>query len=259
MAPALLSAVAESRAALLEHLGSGAQAYGVNTGLGYLASRPVQGVDQAAFQRSILAGRASAVGRPLSEEVVRGAMLLRLTGFLSGYAGVSPELCSLLADRLNDGWFPVVPGGVSGAAGEIVPLAHLFLALVDEAAPPYSLGAKEGIALINGAPLAPALAAPLLERGRALLEHATLCAALAIAVTGASVRPYAHAHRRAQGRSGPARRSTPASGRCSIRARTASRTPARLPSRCAWFRRPMAPPWMCSMGWAASSTASCAR
>ncbi len=191
VAPALLSAVAESRAALLEHLGSGAQAYGVNTGLGYLASRPVQGVDQAAFQRSILAGRASAVGRPLSEEVVRGAMLLRLTGFLSGYAGVSPELCSLLADRLNDGWFPVVPGGVSGAAGEIVPLAHLFLALVDEAAPPYSLGAKEGIALINGAPLAPALAAPLLERGRALLEHATLCAALAIAVTGASVRPYA--------------------------------------------------------------------
>jgi histidine ammonia-lyase len=191
LAPALLSAVAESRTALLEHLGSGAPAYGVNTGLGYLASRPVVVADQADFQRSILAGRATGVGRALSEEVVRGAMLLRLTGFLSGYAGVSPELCSLLADRLNDGWFPVVPGGVSGAAGEIVPLAHLFLALVDEAMPPYSLGAKEGIALINGAPLAPALAIPLLLRADALLEHATLCAALAIAVTGASVRPYA--------------------------------------------------------------------
>jgi histidine ammonia-lyase len=190
LAPALLSAVAESRTALLEHLGSGAPAYGVNTGLGYLASRPVVVADQADFQRSILAGRATGVGRALSEEVVRGAMLLRLTGFLSGYAGVSPELCSLLADRLNDGWFPVVPGGVSGAAGEIVPLAHLFLALVDEAVPPYSLGAKEGIALINGAPLAPALGVPLLLRALALLEHATLGGAVSIAVTGASARPY---------------------------------------------------------------------
>jgi histidine ammonia-lyase len=190
VAPGLLSAVANRRAALLEHLGSGAQAYGVNTGLGYLASRPVHGVDQAAFQRSILAGRATGVGPPLSEPVVRGVMLLRLTGFLSGYAGVSPELCSLLADRLNDGWFPVVPGGVSGAAGEIVPLAHLFLTLLDGSEPPYSLGAKEGIALINGAPLAPALGVALLLRGEGLLEHATLCGAVSIAVTRASQRPY---------------------------------------------------------------------
>jgi histidine ammonia-lyase len=155
VAPGLLSGVARSRAALLDHLESGAQAYGVNTGLGYLAGRVVEDVDQAAFQRSILAGRATGFGRPLSDAVVRGAMLLRLTGFLGGYAGVSPELCSLLVERLNNGWFPEVPGGVSGAAGEIVPLAHLFLALVDDAVPPYSLGAKEGIALINGAPLAP--------------------------------------------------------------------------------------------------------
>jgi histidine ammonia-lyase len=190
VAPPLLAAVARSREALLAYLASGASAYGVNTGLGYLAARPVQDVDQAAFQRSILAGRATAVGRPLSEPVVRGAMLLRLTGFLSGYAGVSAELCSMLVDRLNHGWCPVVPGGVSGAAGEIVPLAHLFLALVDDAVPPYSLGAKEGIALINGAPLAPALAVPLLTRGQALLAHATLSGAISIAVTGASARPY---------------------------------------------------------------------
>jgi len=206
VAPALLSDVAGSRAALLGYLESGAQAYGVNTGLGYLASRTVEDVDQAAFQRAILAGRATGIGRPLSEAVVRGAMLLRLTGFLGGYAGVSPELCGFLVDRLNDQWYPVVPGGVSGAAGEIVPLAHLFGTLVGDGSvfvdgrvvpaeraltvPPFSLGAKEGIALINGAPLAPALAAPLLLRADALLEHATLCGALVVAVTRASARPY---------------------------------------------------------------------
>jgi histidine ammonia-lyase len=151
-------------------------------------------------------------------------MLLRLTGFLSGHAGVSADLCRFIADRLNHGWYPVVPGGVSGAAGEIVPLAHLFGTLVGDgfvhvdsrivpaadalraahagvaahttdAAPSpgagsYELGAKEGIALINGDPLAPALAVPLLHRAEALLEHATLCGALSIALTGASLRPY---------------------------------------------------------------------
>jgi len=188
IAPSLLSSVAQSRRALVAHLEGGASAYGVNTGLGYLAGRDLGSVDQASFQRSILAGRATGVGPALSEPVVRGAMLLRLTGFLSGYAGVSPELCSLLAHRLNDGWFPVVPGGVSGAAGEIVPLAHLFSALVDDAA--YALGPKEGIALINGAPLAPALGVPLLLWAQALLDHATLCGAGAIAVTRASARPY---------------------------------------------------------------------
>ena len=55
---------------------------------------------------------------------------------------------------------------------------------------PYELGAKEGIALINGAPLAPALAVPLALRAGALLEHATLCGAMAIALTGAPARPY---------------------------------------------------------------------
>jgi histidine ammonia-lyase len=163
-------------------------------------------------------------------------MLLRLTGFLSGHAGVSPGLCRFIAERLNDGWFPVVPGGVSGAAGEIVPLAHLFGTLVGDghvhaehataratatttpgatataspSAPSgatvpavpaqaalaghgiasYTLGAKEGIALINGDPLAPALGVPLMLRAEALLEHATLCGALTIALIGASVRPY---------------------------------------------------------------------
>ena len=242
LSPALLDTVQRSRTALLAHLESGASAYGVNTGLGLLANRSVAPDDQAAFQRSILAGRAAGTGPPLSEAVVRGAMLLRLTGFLSGYAGVTAELCQFIADRLNDRWYPVVPGGVSGAAGEIVPLAHLFGTLVGDgsvfssggsvpargvsafssggsaatsgrsvAAPglpsrrevvdaatalaqrgiaPYELEAKEGIALINGAPLAPALAVPLARRAEALLDHATLCGALSIALTGASPRPY---------------------------------------------------------------------
>ena len=55
---------------------------------------------------------------------------------------------------------------------------------------PYVPGLKEGLALVNGAPLAPALAAHLTARARALLEHATLAGALAAVLSGASARPY---------------------------------------------------------------------
>src|SRR5437764_647399 len=121
-----LAAVDAERAAMLAHLDGGGAAYGINTGLGYLMSHSVEAEDQAAFQRSILLGRAAGIGPPLSAPVVRGTMLLRLAGFLRGRAGVSAGLCRFIADRLNDGWLPFVPAAVSGAAGETVALAHLF-------------------------------------------------------------------------------------------------------------------------------------
>jgi histidine ammonia-lyase len=137
-------------------------------------------------------------------------MLLRLTGFLGGAAGVSSALCGFLADRLNDGWTPVVPTRGITSAGEVIALSHLFQTLVGEGfvegdgAPvpaaealarrgcaPYEPDVKEGLALVNGAPLGPAVAIRLTERCRVLLEHATLAGALSAAVTGASLRPYA--------------------------------------------------------------------
>jgi histidine ammonia-lyase len=209
VAPQLIEAVELRRAELLAHLGDGRAAYGVNTGLGYFADRTVEPPNQAEFQRAILVGRAAGLGVPLSEPVVRGVMLLRLVGFLSGHAGVTGGLCRFIIDRLNDGWLPVVPASVSGAAGETVPLSHLFQtfvgegsvrvggnvlaasdALADRGVQAYELAAKEGIALVNGAPVAPALAIPLALRAEALLEHATLAGALAVSLTAASARPY---------------------------------------------------------------------
>ena len=137
-------------------------------------------------------------------------MLLRLTGFLDGVAGVSAALCAFLADRLNDGWSPVVPSRGISSAGEVIALSHLFQTLVGEGlviedgepvaaaaalarrgAAPYEPGVKEGIALVNGAPLAPALAVWLTARCHVLLGHATLAGALSAALAGCSLRPYA--------------------------------------------------------------------
>ena len=201
--------VQNRRQQMEEYLAGGVPAYGVTTGLGYLTARSIATEDRPALQRSILVGRAVAVGEPLPEGVVRGALLLRLTGFLSGHAGVTPGLCRFIADRLNDGWYPVVPASRPGTAGETIPLCHLFQTLIGEGevivggeripagmalarlgVAPYELELKEGLALINGAPLAPALAAQLAMRAEVLLEQATLLGALASALMGAPWRPY---------------------------------------------------------------------
>jgi histidine ammonia-lyase len=201
--------VQKRREEMEEYLAGGVSAYGITTGLGYLTARSLAEEDRPALQRSILVGRAVGVGEPLPEEVVRGAMLLRLTGFLSGQAGVTPGLSRFIADRLNDGWYPVVPAGRPGTAGETIPLCHLFQTFLGEGeviaqgqrvpagealtrlgVAPYELQLKEGLALINGAPLAPALAVPLAMRAEVLLEQATLLGALAAELMGASARPY---------------------------------------------------------------------
>ena len=207
--PVVRALVADRRADLLALLDSGASAYGVTTGLGYLTTRSLAPLEQLGSQRSILVGRASGIGPPLPAEIVRGVVLLRLMGFLSGLLGVSPELCERLTDWLNDGWSPIVPWGPSGAAGETIPLSHLFQTLVGEGAvregeaivaadaalarrgvAVYEPGPKEGLALIAGAPFATAFAALLERRAGLLLGQAHLHVALALAVIGASGRPY---------------------------------------------------------------------
>jgi histidine ammonia-lyase len=209
VAPALLDAVERGRARMLAHLEGGANAYGVTTGVGYLRGVAIGPEEQLAFGRSLLR-RGSGHGPALPGEVARGAMLLRLAGFLSGAVGVSAELCRFLAERLNDGFTPWVPARGTASAGEVIALTHLFGTLAGEGevlegerrvparealaargVAPYEPGLKEGIALVNGAPLAPALAAWLAPRCRRLLEAATLAGALTASLAGASSRPYA--------------------------------------------------------------------
>ena len=134
-------------------------------------------------------------------------MLVRLTGFLRGVAGVTPELCEFIAGRLNGGWSPVVPNGPYGAAGEIGALAHLFQTFIGEGAvvcdgvavpaaealrragvEPYEPSSKEGLALVNGSPFATALGVALADRARSLIATANATAALGIAVTGSGAR-----------------------------------------------------------------------
>jgi len=209
IAAAAVERVTAGQQLLAGLLESGVRAYGVNTGLGYLHRAEIEPGEQPGLQRALLTARAGGLRGSLSSTVVRGVMVLRLNGFLSGHVGVGAGLCGFIADRLNDGWSPVVPSGPYGAAGEIGPLAHLFQTFVGEGlvrlgaeempasealagvgVEPLVLAPKEGLALVNGSPFATALGLELADRFRLLLDTASLAAALALALTGGSARPY---------------------------------------------------------------------
>ena len=136
--------------------------------------------------------------------------MARLGNLVSGHAGVGPELCRFLVDRVNDGFVPAVPRRGIGCAGEVIPLAHAFqtlvgaglvvgpdgavrdagAALAERGALPHRLQAKEGIALLAGSPVASALALARLRAAERLAAQLLASAAAAIDALSAPLDPY---------------------------------------------------------------------
>ncbi len=129
-------------------------------------------------------------------------MLLRANCLCSGYSGVNPDIVNLLLTFLNYDITPVVPEkGSVGASGDLCPLAHLFIPLIGlgeltidngiSYVPTQTilsnfnlkkieLGAKEGLALINGTQFMAAHGIKIVERLLNCQNHADLIAALSL-------------------------------------------------------------------------------
>ena len=201
IAPDLLAAVQRQRAEATTALADGRLVYGVNTGMGALSSVRLTEQQQRSHQRNLLLARATGGPPWLEVPEARAVLAVRLLTFLSGDAAVSAELCQRLADLLNRGVVPAVPRAGAGAAGEIIQLAHAFgpvagigrvlrpdgttvpagQALREQGLAEFTLGPKEGIALIEGVPGATALCALRLGEAAALTSLMERSAALSIA------------------------------------------------------------------------------
>ena len=185
--------------------------YGVNTGMGALSSVRLTEQQQRSHQRNLLLARATGGPPWLRPPDVRAIITVRLLTFLTGDAAVSGGLCQRLADLLNDGIVPAVPQAGAGTAGEITQLAHAFGPLagigrvlgpdgttaargarrcVDHGLTEFSLGPKEGIALIQGVPGATGLAVLRLGEAAALASLMEAAAALSIVAIRAPRDPY---------------------------------------------------------------------
>ncbi len=204
----LLVRLAARRTTALAALADGPDVYGVTTGMGALSDTRLTVEDQAGHSERLMLARA--VGAPpwLSRIEARALVAVRLRTFLAGDAAVSAELCAWLATLLAHDVAPAVPRTGSGAAGEILPLAHAWGHLagvgrvldadgsavpagpvVDPLGPPR-LGPKEGIALLAGVPTATALVALRAADVDRLVDQSTAVLAAGIVLVGVSRDPY---------------------------------------------------------------------
>ena len=94
--PALLEAVAGSRAETLAALASGARVYGVTTGMGSQATLAVGTADQPAFQGDLMLARAVGTAPWLDRRTTRAVLATRLRTLLDPETGISPALATAL-------------------------------------------------------------------------------------------------------------------------------------------------------------------
>ena len=187
-----------------------APVYGVNTGFGKLANKRISKEQLATLQCNLIRSHCVGVGDPLSAPVMRLTLALKAASLARGYSGVRETVVDTLIAVFNADLLPWVPSqGSVGASGDLAPLAHMTLALMGEgfmlvdgqAAPalpllqaagiaPLTLGAKEGLALINGTQTSTALALHALFSFEPVLEAALVIGALTIDAARGSDGPF---------------------------------------------------------------------
>ncbi len=208
-------AIAASAARIAAAAAGGAAVYGVNTGFGKLASVRIAPGDTATLQRNLILSHCCGVGEPLAPETVRLMMALKLLSLGRGASGVRPEIVALIEGMLAQGVVPVVPEqGSVGASGDLAPLAHMAAvmigageaffggvrlsgaeALTRAGLEPVVLGAKEGLALINGTQFSTALALVGLFRAMTCLRSAVVTGTMSTdAIMGSTAPTRAEIH-----------------------------------------------------------------
>ncbi len=192
--------IAAARDVVERAVASNATVYGVTTGFGSLANVRIEPEQADTLQEGIVRSHATAVGRPLSREEARAMLLLRAHVLALGHSGVREVIVERMVEMLNRDLVPVVPEqGSLGASGDLSPLANLALpllgggellidgepvpaadALANAGLEPIALGAKEGLALVNGTQGMLAVGILAAARADRLVRTADVTAAMSV-------------------------------------------------------------------------------
>lgn len=210
-----VSLINDSNERLKKIIDSNQPVYGINTGFGIFADKKILKNEIKKLNRNLILSHAVGVGEPLSDEIVRAAMIVRANTLAKGYSGVRLELISTIVEALNKQVTPVVPSqGSLGSSGDLCPLSHMALVLTTDendlesesgaaklngieysgkkamkmaGIPRYSLGPKEGLALNNGATFSAAMASITIYEANYLADIADKAVSLSLeALRGSS-------------------------------------------------------------------------
>lgn len=197
---------------VVENIANGdAAVYGINTGFGPLCTTMISKKETKTLQKNILMSHAVGLGDPIPQEISKLMLILKVHALSKGFSGVQETTLDRIIWHIDNDVVPVVPAqGSVGASGDLAPLSHLFLPLIglghvhykdqtvlsDEVLnkfklEPISLGAKEGLGLINGTQFIASYAVVVVERLRNILVHADITGAMMIEGLLASIKPFA--------------------------------------------------------------------
>src|SRR6266567_6721206 len=189
-----------SRKVVEEIIARDAVVYGVTTGFGKLSDVRIPRDALNELQLNLVRSHACGIGEPLSKPEVRAMMLLRANVLTLGFSGIRLEIIQMLGEMLNRRVHPVVPAkGSVGASGDLAPLAHLALTIIGEGEAfldgermessealrraklrPATLGAKEGLALLNGTQAMHAVGGLALLRAKRISRLADISGAMSL-------------------------------------------------------------------------------
>jgi histidine ammonia-lyase len=182
--------------------------YGINTGFGIFSNKSISIQDSQELNRNLILSHAIGCGDPLPNEVIRAAILIRANTLAKGFSGVRPIIIETLLSMLNADLIPVVKSqGSLGSSGDLCMLSQLALVftkdkkdLDQESGEAWlknellsgkkamqkagfqriELGAKEGLAIINGATFSAAFASIALWDALNCLNSANSAASISL-------------------------------------------------------------------------------
>ncbi|WP_089176606.1 histidine ammonia-lyase [Bosea sp. AS-1] len=202
--------IASGQKIVEEIVAAGTVTYGVNTGFGKLASVRIADADLAKLQSNLIVSHAVGTGPALPDGVVRLLLAMKAASLARGASGVRPVVIEALTNALKADALPVIPAkGSVGASGDLAPLAHMTAALMGfgeirlkgETLPaaealkraglsPLALGAKEGLALINGTQVSTTIALTGLAAIARVFDAALIAGALSVDALKGSDTPF---------------------------------------------------------------------
>lgn len=175
--------------------------YAINTGVGALLNRRIPKGRMEEFQENLIMSHSCGIGPPLEREIVKGIMLHMILNLKKGYSVIRLPTLELMVEMFNRNIIPVVPAkGSLGASGDLVPQAHIALALIGKdrqrilpaaGLEPAKLQIGEAIALLNGTSFMTSCLAFLVFQSDNLIRAADIAAAMTVEALGSSTRSFA--------------------------------------------------------------------
>ncbi len=193
--------------------------YGVNTGFGKFSEVRISKDKLAELQKRLVYSHAAGIGVPISREIVRLILLLKIKSLSLGHSGCRFEVVKQLVDMLNHNIIPVIPQkGSVGASGDLAPLAHMALVMMGEGKAyiplkdskggqkwrqvdgktalkkyglkPIIFEAKEGLAVLNGTQVSTAYALWTYFKAVNLVKVADIVGAITLEALLGTMTPF---------------------------------------------------------------------